>query len=149
MKMQGYCDVFPKIILKRTSIEAHVYKRRHQGAKFEHFDVSNVIYHNFSHGAVFYTLHEKNVDVMLELAITQLGNDSAGALISDKQSGPQDQKNVTFLHSVISLNQLLQNSKKKKKITLLMFSFFSMFSETMSKYFSLRIFCIMFDCCLP
>ena len=27
------------------------------------------------------------------------------------QSGPQDQKSVTFLHSVISLNQLLQNSK--------------------------------------
>ena len=27
------------------------------------------------------------------------------------QSGPQDQKSVTFLHSVINLNQLLQNSK--------------------------------------
>ena len=29
---------------------------------------------------------------------------------SVKQSGPQDQKIVTFSHSVISLNQLLQNS---------------------------------------
>ena len=27
------------------------------------------------------------------------------------QSGPQDQKSVTFPHSVISLNQLLKNSK--------------------------------------
>ena len=29
---------------------------------------------------------------------------------SISQSGPQDQKSVTFSHSVISLNQLLQNS---------------------------------------
>ena len=60
--MQGYCDVFVRIISKRTSTEAYI--RCHQGAKFEHFDVSNVIYHKFSHGAVSYTLHEKNVNVM-------------------------------------------------------------------------------------
>ena len=65
--MQGYCDVFLRIISKRISIEAHVYIWRHQGANFEHFDVSNVIYHKFSHGAVSYTLHEKNV--MLESII--------------------------------------------------------------------------------
>ena len=29
--------------------------------------VSNVIYHKFSHGAAFYTLNVKNVNVMLEL----------------------------------------------------------------------------------
>ena len=29
--------------------------------------VSNVIYHKFLHGAAFYTLNEKNVNVMLEL----------------------------------------------------------------------------------
>ena len=29
--------------------------------------VSNVIYHNFSHGAAFYTLNGKNVNVMLEV----------------------------------------------------------------------------------
>ena len=28
--------------------------------------VSNVIYHKFSHGAAFYTLNGKNVNVMLE-----------------------------------------------------------------------------------
>ena len=27
--------------------------RRHQGAKVEHFDISNMIYHKFSHSAVF------------------------------------------------------------------------------------------------
>ena len=40
--------------------------RRHQGAKVEHFDVSNVIYHKFSHGAISFTLNEENVNVMLE-----------------------------------------------------------------------------------
>ena len=31
--------------------------------------VSNVIYHKFSHGAAFYTLNGKNVNVMLEFHI--------------------------------------------------------------------------------
>ena len=31
--------------------------------------VSNVIYHKFSHGAAFYTLNGKNVNVMLEYGI--------------------------------------------------------------------------------
>ena len=60
---------FLRIILKRTSIEAHVYMRRHQDAKVKHFDVSNVIYHKFSHGAVSYTLNGENVNAMLESVI--------------------------------------------------------------------------------
>ena len=43
---------FPQIILKRMWTEAHVYMRRHQGPKVKHFDVSNLIYHKFSHGAI-------------------------------------------------------------------------------------------------
>ena len=35
------------------------------------FSVSNVIYHKFSHGAAFYTLSGKNVNVMLEYAISE------------------------------------------------------------------------------
>ena len=35
-----------------------------------------------------------------------------------EQSGPQDQKSVIFSHSVISLNQLLQNSKNTANIFL-------------------------------
>ena len=58
--------------MKRTSIEAHVYMRRHQGAKVKQFDVSNVVYHKFSHGAVSYTLSGVNVNVMLEFAVKHL-----------------------------------------------------------------------------
>ena len=73
--MQGYCDVlFLRIILKRTSTEAHVYMRRHQGAKVKHFDFSNVICHKFSHGAVSYTLNGDNVNVMLEFVINHVTN---------------------------------------------------------------------------
>ena len=57
---------FLRIILKRRSTEAHVYMRRHQDAKVKDFDVSNVIYHKFSHGAVSYTLNGENTNVMLE-----------------------------------------------------------------------------------
>ena len=63
-KCKDIATCFLRIILKRTSTEAHVYMRRHQGAKVEHFYVSNVIYHKFSHGAVSYTLYGENVNVM-------------------------------------------------------------------------------------
>ena len=46
--------------------EAHVYMQRYPGAKVGHFDVMNVIYHKFSHGAISYTLNGENVTVMLE-----------------------------------------------------------------------------------
>ena len=65
--MQAYCDIFfLRIILKRTSTEAYVYMQRHQGAHVKHFDVSNLIYHKFSHGADSYMLSGENVNVMLE-----------------------------------------------------------------------------------
>ena len=57
---------YPWIILKRTSTEAHVYMRRHQDEEVKHVDVSNVIYHNFLHGTVFYSLNWDNVNAMLE-----------------------------------------------------------------------------------
>ena len=60
---------FLRIILKQTLTEAHVYMRRHQDAKVKHSDVSNVIYHKFSHGAVSYELNGENVNVMLEYMI--------------------------------------------------------------------------------
>ena len=37
-------------------------------------NVSNVIYHKFSHGAAFYTLNGKNVNVMLEFVINHVTN---------------------------------------------------------------------------
>ena len=66
--------------MKRTSTEAHVYMRRHQCAKVEHFDVSNVIYYKFSHGAVFYTLNGENVNVMLEYGINLIYHDGNAPL---------------------------------------------------------------------
>ena len=55
--------------------------QRHQGAKVEHFDVSNVIYHKFSHGAVSYTLNGENVNVMLECLIK---NSSVSSPLKEK-----------------------------------------------------------------
>ena len=44
----------------------NVYIQCHQSMKCARLSVSNVIYHKFSHGATFYMLNGKNVDVMLE-----------------------------------------------------------------------------------
>ena len=68
--MQGHWDIFLRILLKRMSTEVHVYMRRHQGAKVEHFEVSNMIYHKFSHGTVSYMLSGENANVMLESLIS-------------------------------------------------------------------------------
>ena len=38
-------------------------------ARNVHAEHSNVIYHKFSHGAAFYTLNGKNVNLMLEYCI--------------------------------------------------------------------------------
>ena len=38
--------------------------RRHQGAIFEYFDVSNMIYHKFSYGAVSDMLNGEKDDVI-------------------------------------------------------------------------------------
>ena len=79
--MQGYCDIFLWTILKGMSTEAHVYMHCHQGAKVEHFDVSDMIYHKFSHGAVSYTLNGENVNVMLELNLAILAVEAKGTKI--------------------------------------------------------------------
>ena len=64
--MQGYCDIF---FMNYLEADDDVYMGRHQGAKVEHFEVSNVIYHKFSHRAVSYTLNGENVNVMLQFLI--------------------------------------------------------------------------------
>ena len=56
--------------------------RRHQGARSDHFDVSNVIYHKFSHGAAFYMLNGKKVNAMLEFMIIRLMSSGAQFIIS-------------------------------------------------------------------
>ena len=64
--MQGYCDVYKWTILKRTSPEVKCLHLTSSGCEMCTLSVSNVIYHKFSHGAAFYTLNGKNVNVMLE-----------------------------------------------------------------------------------
>ena len=67
--MQGYCDVYKWTILKRTSPEVKCLHLTSSRRKMCKPSISNMIYHKFSHGATFYTLNGKNVNVMLELMI--------------------------------------------------------------------------------
>ena len=69
MKMQGYCDVYKWTILKRTSLEVECLHPTSSKREMCTSSVSNVIYHKFSHGAAFYTLNGKNVNVMLEFVL--------------------------------------------------------------------------------
>ena len=70
MRMQGYCDVYKWTILKRTSPEVKCLHPTSSMREMCTSSVSNVIYHKFSHGAAFYTLNGKNVNVMLEYIFT-------------------------------------------------------------------------------
>ena len=72
MRMQGYCDVYKWTILKRTSPEVKCLHPTSSRREMCTLSVSNVIYHKFSHGAAFYTLNGKNVNVMLESAVIHL-----------------------------------------------------------------------------
>ena len=56
-------------ILKRTSPEVKCLHPTSSRREMCTLSVSNVIYHKFSHGAAFYTLNGKNVNVMLEYPI--------------------------------------------------------------------------------
>ena len=73
MRMQGYCDVYKWTILKRTSPEVKCLHPTSSRCEMCTLSVSDVIYHKFSHGAAFYTLNGKNVNVMLEYCITLAG----------------------------------------------------------------------------
>ena len=67
--MQGYCDVYNRTILKRTSPEVKCLHPTSSRREMCTSSVRNVINHKFSHGAAFYTLNGKNVNVMLELFV--------------------------------------------------------------------------------
>ena len=70
--MQGYCDVYKRTILKRTSPEVKCLHATSSRREMCTSSVGNVIYHKFSHGAAFYTLNGKNVKVMLELMLNSI-----------------------------------------------------------------------------
>ena len=71
MRMPGYCDVYKWTILKRTSPEVKCLHPTSSRREMCTSSVSNVIYHKFSHGAAFYTLNGKNVNVMLEFTFVE------------------------------------------------------------------------------
>ena len=81
--MQGYCDVYKWTILKRTAPEVKCLQPTSSRREMCTLNVSNVIYHKFSHGAAFYTLNGKNVNVMLEYMVKMFHTDSKSALVSD------------------------------------------------------------------
>ena len=67
--MQGYCDVYKWTILKPTSPEVKCLHPTSSRREMCTSSVCNVIYHKYSHGAAFYKLNGKNVNVMLEYTI--------------------------------------------------------------------------------
>ena len=69
MRMQGYCNVYKWTILKLTSPEVKCLELMSSRREMCTSSVSNVIYHKFSHGAAFYKLNGKNVNVMLEFCV--------------------------------------------------------------------------------
>ena len=71
IRIQGYCDVYKWTILKRTSPEVKCLHLTSLRREMCTLSVSNVIYHKFSHGAAFYTLNGKNVNVMSESTLIQ------------------------------------------------------------------------------
>ena len=72
--MQGYCDVYTWTILKRTSPEVKCLHTTSSSRELCTSSFSNVIYYKFSHGAAFYTLNVKNVNVVLEFVINHVTN---------------------------------------------------------------------------
>ena len=70
--MQGHCDVYKRTSLKRTSPEVKCLHPTSPRREMCTSSASNVIYHKFSHGAAFYMLNGKNVNVMLEYNLQQV-----------------------------------------------------------------------------
>ena len=71
--MQGHCDVYKWTILKWTSPEVKCLHPTSSRREMCTLSVSNVIYQKFSHGASFYMLNGKNVNVMLEYLLIVVG----------------------------------------------------------------------------
>ena len=70
MRMQGYCPVYKWTILKGTSPEVKCLHPTSSRREMCTSSISNMIYHKFLHGAAFYMLNGKNVNVMLEMGIS-------------------------------------------------------------------------------
>ena len=67
-----YCDVFKWTVLSWTSPEVKCLHMASARCKMCTLNVSNVIYHKFSHGTVSYWVNGKNANVMLKCYIPYL-----------------------------------------------------------------------------
>ena len=81
--MQGYCDVYKWTILKQMSPEVKCLHPTSSRREMCMLSVRRVIYHKFSHGASFYMLNGKNVNVMLEFDFFQPDNGDSFAKKGD------------------------------------------------------------------
>ena len=70
--MQGYCDVYKWTILKQMSPEVKCLHPTSSSCEMCTSSVSNMIYQKFSHGATFYLLNGKHVNVMLESSVNKV-----------------------------------------------------------------------------
>ena len=62
--MQGYCNVFYMDYFEADNNRStYLYAA---SSKFEHSDISHVIYHKFSHRGVSCMFNEENLNIMLE-----------------------------------------------------------------------------------
>ena len=80
------------------------------------FSVSNVIYHKFTHGAAFYMLNWRNVNVMLEFAINHVVNVKVFNFCAL----------MTSYVNMCLCRRPLQNNPYKKCRNILAFSFYIM-----------------------
>ena len=103
MRMQGYCDVYKWTILKRTSPEVECLHPTSSRPEMCTSSISNMIYHKFSHGAAFYTLNGKTVNVMLEFCVFPFSTVSWAQNMSPTVSWTQQMKGLAYPSHVTEL----------------------------------------------
>ena len=115
--MQGYSYVCKWTLLRRTSPEVLCLHPTSSRREMCTFSVSNVIYHKFSHGAAFYTLNGKNVNVILEYSLTLTKNVPVKMPIKGEWVHFQRKRLCIFIKpSLIKGVSIVPLRKAKKKV---------------------------------
>ena len=101
-------------ILKRTSPEIKCLHPTSSRCEMCTSSVSDMIYHKFSHGAAFYTLNGRNVNVMLEFEISVFEILMVHSMSKfDKSKNEHSRCNTNCMHVVLIL-VLLSNQRITK-----------------------------------
>ena len=133
--MQGYCDVYKWTILKRTSPEVKCLHPTSSRREMCTLSVSNVIYHTFSHGAAFYTLNGKNVNVMLEYPLYGKRKYNSGFIRLSSSVTIYSKLGYVFLSIFFALGQSQGVLYSKLSITQTLLSHSTLFYQIISLYF--------------